>query len=540
MAAQFVSPRAYELPTRCSSVPWALAHALLSGVLLTLSFPSVGHPALSWVALVPLVVVVARAPSAFVAWRLGLVTGVVHFAGMIYWIPSVMVTFGGLSTAVAWLIHAAFVGYLALFPSLFALALWAVGQRLGARAILWTPVFWVTSELGRLHLFTGFPWELLGYSQAEVLPVAQLASVTGVLGLSALVALVNGALAFGAVAAGRRRWCPLAVALGVVAVCVGLRMARLAAGRLLHSGTAIRVAAVQGNIAQDEKWVPERAERNLGRYLDLTEIAVDAGASLVVWPEASTPFVFELDPRAELVKALVRERRVHLLFGTTDVARPSPPGHASPAPYYNAAVMLDPRGETAGVYRKQHLVPWGEYVPLRDLLFFLSPLVTKVGGFSAGDRSATLPFDGAEIGTAICYEIIYPGLVRELAVEGSQLLTTVTNDAWFGQTAAPHQHFQMATLRAIEQGRFLVRAANTGISAVVDPYGRVLDQSPLFEEAVVVADARLLEQRTIFARTGDLTALTCGSLSALLLAFSLGRRPWSVTFASASRTSTLS
>ncbi len=521
-------------------MPTALVYALLSGVLLVLSFPTVGHPALSWVALVPLVVATGRAPSAFVAWRLGLVTGLVHFGGMIYWIPAVMVTFGGLPTAVAWLVHAALVGYLALFPSLFALALWTVGQRLGARAMLWTPVFWVTSELGRLHLFTGFPWELLGYSQAAVLPVAQLASVTGVLGLSALVALVNGSLAFAAVADCRRRWFPLAVTLGVVAVGVGVGMARLAASDLLRSGTATRVAAVQGNTLQDEKWDPELAQRNLRRYLDLTEMAADAGASLVVWPEASTPFVFESDRRAEQIRALARERQVHLLFGTTDVAPRSPLRPSEPAGYYNAVVMLDPQGETAGVYRKQHLVPWGEYVPLSDLLFFVSPLVQNVGGFSAGDRATTLPFDGAAVGTAICYEIIYPGLVRELAVEGSHLLTTVTNDAWFGRTAAPHQHLQMASLRAIEQGRFLVRAANTGISAVIDPYGRILDRSPLFEEALIVADVRLLEHATIFARTGDLTALTCGSLSALLLTFSLRRRPWRVTTRSAAQMSKLS
>ena len=184
--------------------------------------------------------------------------------------------------------------------------------------------------------------------------------------------------------------------------------------------------------------------------------------------------------------------------------------------------MVGPSGETTGVYRKQHLVPFGEYVPLQDALFFVSPLVEAVGSFSAGRSAQALPFKDGLISTAICYEIIYPGLVRELVLTGAELLTTMTNDAWFGLTAAPHQHFQMARMRAIEQGRYLVRSANTGISGIVDPYGRVIDQSSLFEEAVLVNEARLLKGVTFYGRNGDVPAYLGLLVAALGLAWRRG------------------
>jgi apolipoprotein N-acyltransferase len=264
-------------------------------------------------------------------------------------------------------------------------------------------------------------------------------------------------------------------------------------------------------VAQDEKWDPGRSETILAGYLEQTRRAAAAGATLIVWPEASTPFAFELDPRGERIRAAARETGAHLLIGSTLI---------EPAPdyrYYNTAFLVDPSGETAGVYRKQHLVPFGEYVPLSRSLFFVSPLVEGVAGFSAGSGPSTLPVGGRAVGTAICYEIIYPGLVRELVLRGSRLLSTVTNDAWYGRSAAPYQHFQQATMRAIEQGRFLVRAANTGISGVIDPYGRVLARSGLFEPAVVVEDVRLLDELTVYGRIGDAPAYAGAAIAALAL-----------------------
>ena len=492
------------------SVP-PLLLAALSGALLFLSFPTLGHPAVAWLALVPLLVAVAKA-TPWQALRLGAVTGLVHFAGTLYWIPTVMVDYGGLPAPTAWLVHALFVGILALFPALFAAGAADLATRFGAQGLLFAPALWVTTELGRMYLFTGFPWALVGYSQVPFPAVAQAASVVGVLGVSALVVLVNGAIAHAVVAGAGARRTPIVVTGALVAAVVAFGYWRLQDDSLLRAGSSLRVAALQGDVRQDEKWNPLRSDAILETYLSQTRRAVAAGAGLVVWPESATPFALDRDPRGEAVRAVARETGAHLLVGTTQVERDPR------TRYYNAAYLIEPaEGATAGVYRKQHLVPFGEYVPLRWALFFVAPLVETVADFSAGTEPRTLPVDGSLVGTAICYEIIYPGLVRELVLRGSRLLSTVTNDAWYGRSAAPYQHFQQATMRAIEQGRFLVRAANTGISGVIDPYGRVLARSRLFEPAVVVEDVRLLDALTVYGRFGDAPAYAGAAIAALAL-----------------------
>ena len=496
----------------------SLPLAVLSGLLLFFSFPTLGHPAAAWLALAPLLVAVARA-TPWQALRLGLVTGVVHFAGTLYWIPVVMVDYGGLSPVAAWFVHALFVTFLALFPALFAAGAADLAARFGARGLLFAPGLWVATELGRMHLFTGFPWALLGYSQVPFPAVAQAASIVGVLGVSALVVLVNATIAYAAVAAPGARRTPIAVAAAVVVATVGFGAWRLQDGSLLRAGAPLRVAALQGDVRQDEKWNPLRGDAILETYLGQTRRAVAEGAGLVVWPESATPFALDRDPRGEAVRAVARETGAHLLVGTTEVVRDEG------TRYYNAAYLIEPAaGSTSGVYRKQHLVPFGEYVPLRRALFFVSPLVETVADFSAGTEPRTLPVGDSLVGTAICYEIIYPGLVRELVLGGSQLLSTVTNDAWYGRSAAPYQHFQQATMRAIEQGRFLVRAANTGISGVIDPYGRVLARSGLFEPAVVVEDVRLIDGLTIYGRFGDVPAYAGAAIAAIALGCGRRRR----------------
>ena len=495
-----------------------LAFSATSGVLLALSFPRVGHPAFAWIALAPLLLAVVRARSVAKGFAYGLIAGSVYFGGTIYWISNVMDEYGGMSGALAWIVHLLLVAVLALFVAAFGAGLGFVARRHGPAALHAAPALWVTTELGRIHLFTGFPWVLLGYSQTPVLPIAQLASLVGVLGLSALVALVNASLAYAVVVSGARRTRVVAAAAAIVLAALGFGAWRLQDDALRSAGTPLRAAVVQGNIAQHDKWNPVLRDEIVDAYLDLTRTAAADGARLVVWPEAATPFAFQTDPvRADAIRQVARDTGAHLLVGTTDVRHDGVPR------YFNAAVMVDAAGETAGIYHKQHLVPFGEYVPLRRLLFFVSPLVETIGDFSPGPGPRTLSMDGELVGTAICYEIIYPGLVRGFVTRGSRLLATVTNDAWYGRTAAPYQHFQQASMRAIELGRYLVRAANTGISGFVDPYGRVVASTPLFERRVLVADVRLLDARTLYSRTGDIVAYACAAFTALVL-WSSGRR----------------
>ena len=493
--------------------------AALSGLLFALSFPRFGHPALGWVALAPLLVAASRGGGAR-AFGLGLLTGAVYFAGTLYWITHVMVVYGGLQPLVAVLVNAALIAYLALFPGLFALALNRVVAACGPRLIMAAPLIWVTSELGRTHLFGGFPWVLLGYSQVTVVPVAQLASVFGVYGLSALTAAVSAAAAALALRAWPSRpYLPLVATLASVLVVAAAGALRVGSGALTDAGQAVSVGVVQGNVDQAEKWDRSRAAGIFESYLAATRTAIDRGAELVLWPESSTPFQFEEDgERAERIRALAREAEVSILLGSDQIDR------GVPIRYYNAAFLVRRDGRTAGVYRKMHLVPFGEYVPLRQVFFFAAPLVEAVSDFSPGEEPVLLPVDGHDVSTAICYEIVYPNLVRRFVADGSQLLTTITNDAWFGRTSAPHQHFAQAAMRAIENGRYLVRAANTGISGVVDPYGRVVVRSEIFEPAVLVTAARYLDGTTPYVRIGDAFAYAAAVATLALLVAARGSR----------------
>jgi apolipoprotein N-acyltransferase len=473
------------------------------------------------VALAPLLVVVVGA-GPLRAFALGLVTGAVHFAGSLYWITHVMIVYGGLQPVVAALVNAALVAYLALFPAVFALIVNRVVHAYGPRTLLVAPLVWVATELGRTHLFTGFPWVLLGYSQVAVAPVAQLAAVCGVYGVSALVALVSAAAAAVAVRAWAvRPYLPAAAALAVVVAVAAGGAWRVRSGRLLTAGDEVRVGLVQGNVDQAEKWDRSRAAGIFESYLGATREAIDRGAQLVVWPESSTPFQFEEDlERAERIRRLASAARVWILLGSDQIDR------GVPVRYYNAAFLVRPDGRTAGVYRKMHLVPFGEYVPLRRVFFFAESLVQAVSDFSAGEEPVLLPVDGRSVSTAICYEIVYPDLVRRSVADGSELLTTITNDAWFGRSSAPYQHFAQARMRAIENGRYLVRAANTGVSGVVDPYGRVVVDSDIFEPAVIVAAVRYLDGVTPYVRAGDAFAYaaTAGTLALVVAARGSRRR----------------
>jgi apolipoprotein N-acyltransferase len=449
------------------------------------------------------------------ALGLGFVAGLVHFAGTIYWTSAVMRQFGDLPSVLAVVLMLLLAAYMALYPAIAALILHRLYRVFGVAALLLAPAVWVTAELGRAHLFTGFPWVLLGYSQATVLPLAQLASLFGVYGLSALVVLVNAALALLVIGSPRARWRPALVALAIVAATAAWGTMRLRDGELTRQGTPLRVALVQGNIPQEQKWDPSRAAGILRRYVDMTRAAARGGARFIVWPESSLPFYFQDDPAGgDVVRRLAHDTRAFILVGSDQIQRDDPPK------FYNAAFLVTPDGTVGGIYRKMHLVPFGEYVPLKQLLFFASPLVEAVSDFSPGEEIVMLPVAGHPVSTAICYEVVYPGLARGAVARGSQLLTTITNDAWYGRSSAPWQHFEQASLRAVEQGRYLARSANTGISGIVDPYGRVVARSNLFERATIEGDVRLLEGRTVYSRIGDLFAygLALLTLAAVLAA----------------------
>ena len=283
---------------------------------------------------------------------------------------------------------------------------------------------------------------------------------------------------------------------------------------------------VQGNVEQEQKWDPALRDAITDRYIAMTRQALAQGATFVLWPESSTPFYFEHDlVRGGAIRRLAAESKATFLIGS-DQVEPIKTAAATDRVKersYNAAFLVKPDGTVGAVYRKMHLVPFGEYVPLQSLLFFAGPIIGAVADFApftAGTEPVLLPVGSHHASTAICYEVIYPNLIRRTVLDGSELLTTITNDAWYGRSSAAYQHWDQAAMRAIEEGRYLARAANTGISGFVDPYGRILDQEGLFETAVLVQDLRFLKDRTVYNRIGDLVAwLSLGvTVMALLVA----------------------
>jgi apolipoprotein N-acyltransferase len=462
----------------------------------------------AWAALVPLLLALMPpfGRAATPMWRgflLGLTTGTAYFAGTIYWTADVMRTYGDVNRILSIGVAGLLVAYLALFPALFG-ALMALILRAGTWTLLLSPAVWVATEWLRRYLFTGFPWVLLGYSQIEVTPIAQVASLFGVYGLSGFITFVSAAVAFAIVTRSPRRWVPLGAAALAIVAAAAWGSARVRDAALVREGQPLRVGVVQGNIPQNQKWDPAHAGRIIGKYVRMTHAVAAGGAQFVVWPESSLPCFFERDiVCGSTVRELARQQRIDLLIGSDQMEDANPPR------YYNAAYLVRNDGTTGAVYRKVHLVPFGEYVPLKRFLFFVGNLVEAVSDFSAGDRVVLLPVGDRVATTAICYEVVYPDLIREAVLAGSELLTTITNDAWYGSSSAPYQHFAQAAMRAVEQGRYLVRAANTGISGIVDPYGRALARTPIFEDATVVHDVRLLTRRTLYARIGDLFANAC-------------------------------
>ena len=449
---------------------------------------------------------------------LGVVTGVIYFAGTLYWIGGVMAQHGGLAPVGAYALMLGLALHLSLFVGVFAWWLGRAVGRFGMTGVWLAPWLWVAAEWLRAWLGWDFPWVLLGSAQTSVIPVVQLASVTGVYGLSALTALVSTAAAVLALSRRRQDWRGVAAVAAIVVIVVAGGAWRVSRATLTTTGTPIRVGLLQGNVPQEAKWDQAYRDSILDRYIGLSRQAIGAGAQLVIWPEASTPFYFDQDlVMSAPIRRLATEARVPFIIGTDEEER-GPAGRRA----FNTAVLVGTDGQSKATYRKVRLVPFGEYVPFRKLLFFVGPLVEGVGDFTPGTEFKVFDPNGTRISVAICYEAVYGAIARTFVSQGAQLLTTITNDAWFERSSAAYQHFEQAALRAVEQGRYLVRAANTGISGAVDPYGRVITQTPLFESRAVTVDARLLSDRTIYNKIGDVVAWA--SLAVAAGVFAMTRR----------------
>ncbi len=481
--------------------------------------PGYDIPYLPFVSLIPLLALSAAAESPREAARIGFAAGTLANLLIYYWIAWTVAIPGNLG----WLLGAAAALSVSAFVAGFISGICAVHnyclRRLGGFALWAFPFFWTLFELGRTHLFTGFPWMLLGYSLAGSPLLRQAADLAGTLGLGFLIAMVNVAAYRTITAIGERNIRAIAVSCLVV---IGIPVSMVLYGNLrLQSpkgGRALplRIGISQGGIDQNRKWDPANQEETISIYRKLTADAVAQGARVVVWPETAAPFFYGWESAlTELVDNVARTNATPIVFGAPWF---NPEGGGK---YFNSVFYLNARGIPVGRYDKRHLVPFGEYVPLRHLLPFISKLTAGEEDFSCGTGPLLFGIDNTSAAASICYEAVFPEIIRESVLAGAGWLINVTNDAWFGDTVAPYQHLAMARMRAVELRRPMVRAANSGISAVIDSSGEVVRSLGLFKKGIVVADITPETGQTAYAKTGELFGFSCIIIGFLTFLFAL-------------------
>lgn len=485
--------------------------AIASGILIALSFPNPGLSFLAWIALIPLLIAM-EGSSPRAAFRIGLTCGITAYAFILYWLNIVFIHYGHLPWPVSIPVYLLLVLWLALFYGLSTFIA-RLGELVGIKAAFTLPVAWVAFDFIRSFLFSGFAWAMLGHSQYRTLPLIQIADLAGVYSITLLIVLANIVLhrALRAVSGAGVPY-PVKSAVVILLLLIGtLFYGFNSLNRSeTHHSKPLRVALIQGNISQDVKWSPEFRERTIDTYIRLTREASTGGVDLVVWPESAVPFFFQDEPiQAARIRGLARELNACLLFGS--------PAHElrnGKSTFLNSAFLLSPRGETIGRADKLHLVPFGEYVPLGSILTFINKIVVGIGDFAPGERAVPLDMGSTKLGIQVCYEVIFPELARQYVQAGARVLVAITNDAWFGRSSAPYQHLAISTFRAIETRTPLIRAANTGVTAIIDQNGYIRTMTGLFVEAYRVGEIQPGAGKSLYLTIGDAPAWLCVLLTA--------------------------
>lgn len=498
---------------------WVLAAG--AGILWALQFGREPHTVASWLALAPLLLLLS---STRASGRLAFVFGFVAWLTGLSWIVPTLVTYGGVSEPLAWPLTSLLAAYLAGFDAVFGWLGGKVWRRWGTGPrLLVLPSLWVALEWLRTYLFGGFPWNLAAYAWVDVAGALPLSAWIGPYGISFLVVLASAGVA---TAIQRRRWEPLAVAWAVPLLLLPLagrwsvREAieeHEAAGIIDQEGVPVRL--IQPNIANLTEYDAMAVLRNYRKVVDASVQACEPGA-LVVWPEsAAWPFSYANDPMLKADLETLVKRGCTVLFNSS---------HPVEESFYNSAYLLSPQGNVHR-YDKRHLVPFGEYIPFRGLFSWMDKLARNAGDFRAAAGVTLLPWDREKLGMAICYEVVYPAEVAELARRGSTILVTITNDAWYGDTWAPWQHYRAARFRAAENRRPLLRAAITGVSAVVGPDGSAWTELGVFREGVIRARVLGRSDLTFYARHPSLvpalaSIVSLGALVAPLVGIYFARK----------------
>ncbi|HYR44017.1 MAG TPA: apolipoprotein N-acyltransferase [Terriglobia bacterium] len=476
---------------------------ILSGALVVLSLPKPDLYPLAWIALTPWLYVIASGPMLRRMFAVSYAAGLVFFAGTFYWFSETMVIYGGLSIPLAIAVGVLFVAVYGLYFVLFGLGLRYALNQFGPRGLFFAAPLWVIVELLRSILFSGFPWMLSGYALVPYTGTLQMVTWTGIYGLSFLATAVNSIIVYGIL---HRNKVWLGIAAGIIFIASSLPV--IPVNPVIDatpSRDPIAVRLVQTNISLDQSWKKPESEQLLDELAKLS--TRDASRpKLVVWPETPAPFYLNEDANfRSRMQDIARKLGAYFLVGYIDAVGEGPS---------NSAGLLDPMGNQVSRYDKMHLVPFGEYIPFKHLLFFAESLTRQVGEFLPGNDYTISSLDGHRMSTAICYESIFPDLVRRFVKRGSKLLVVITNDGWFGESSAPYQHLRMGVVRAVENRRYMVRTANTGISAIIDPYGRIEASTPIGVRTILDGTVHFRSDRTFYTEYGDIFAYANLALAA--------------------------
>lgn len=464
-----------------------------SAGLLAFSFPSFNIWILSWFGFVPLFLAI-KGKSRARAFLLSYATGILFWAGIIYWL--IHVTLPGLIILVLYL--AFYFGIFGTFFSTYCVVL-------SPYNLLFIPSVWVCLEYIRGWLFTGFPWALLGYSQYLNLPVIQMADITGVWGVSFLVMFANVAvveIVWTAKNKFRQRLKKTFLALlFVLALILSYGYIRLHELRAISHEGAINISVIQANIPQELKWEPSARAMIMDKYLSMSSQALKDGPGLIVWPEAAVPAVIEDQPYYfEEARLFARDKRINLLLGAVRNINER---------YYNNAIFLSGRLGPVSEYSKIHLVPFGEYIPLRRIFPFLEAVV-PIGDFSPGKDYTVFRLGAVGFSVLICFEDLFPGLSERFVNKGAGFLVVITNDAWFGRTSSAYQHFSASVFRAVENRVPVVRAANTGVSGFISRDGRIIYSSGIFVDDYATGKIEInAPRKTLYGRFPDGFVFIC-------------------------------
>jgi apolipoprotein N-acyltransferase len=526
---------------------WLLV--LLSAGLQIVIFPLPNLYFLDWVAVAPLLIALlsAREPDTLQllarvkllpakpgqAFLLAYACGILWYAGTCYWIYNTMRQYGGVGTLAAAGLLFLFCLYLAIYHGVFGLLISLLAgpgdgestNHFNSRALLLAPFAWVAVELARTRI-TGFPWNLLGISQVDNIPLCHIATVTGVYGLSFEIMVVNTALAAAFVLRTERgqRSKRKPLLLATVSAMVVLQAGRLVSPPIVPTDHTARLVQQNIPVLQGGDWTKEYFE---GTLRDLSRISLSApGANssgpdqppassehpdLIVWPESPAPF-YSTDPMfRETVSNIARQAQTWMLVGSLGIRNAGEtPERATEL--YNSGSLVNPAGEWGERYNKMHLVPFGEYVPFKRVFGFAGGLTKEVGDFSPGTSRAALQA-GSKLGVFICYESIFPDEIRQLAANGAEVFVNLSNDGWYGDSGAYAQHLKQARMRAVENDRWLLRDTNTGVTAAIDPYGRVVSSMPRKVRDAMDAHYALTNVTTFYTRHGDWFAYLCAIIS---------------------------